>query len=244
MALFETMRVHKKKIIRLDEHLERLERGAKKLSLKIPCTKNQLKQIIQKKAQAVPYQDVYLKVILWRTPLRTILSFIVKKYQPHPVKIFRRGFSGRIGRWKIQQGHILSEVKSTQRLFYEVKFNAAKSRGFDEALIENSAGYLTEASRSNIFWVKDNTLFTPALACGCLPGITRGLVLDLARQKKIKAREGEFRAVDLYSADEAFLTNSLMGIMPLTKVNRCKIGNGKPGKITCQLIKKYNCLLK
>jgi len=127
---------------------------------------------------------------------------------------------------------------------YQLSLGQAQDKGFDEALILNSRGFIAEAARSNIFLVKGDALFTPTLSCGCLAGITRKVVFDLAKRNNIKIYEGRFILKDLYEADEAFLTNSLMGVMPLVAVEKHLIKKGLRGKITGYFIKKYNSLLK
>jgi branched-subunit amino acid aminotransferase/4-amino-4-deoxychorismate lyase len=127
---------------------------------------------------------------------------------------------------------------------YEISFQAAKKAGFDEAVILNELGYITEGTRSNIFFIKDKQLCTPALTCGCLPGITRQAVFALAKECHLDLCEGKFTLRDLAQAEEAFLTNSLMGVMPLTSLNRQSIGQRKCAKITKIILKKYHCLLK
>jgi len=135
-------------------------------------------------------------------------------------------------------------LKTTNRIFYDLSLKEARDKGFDEAIILNSRGIIAEASRSNIFWVKDKELFTPGLECGCLDGITRKAVFDLAKKYNFKIYTGNFTLQDLYTCDEAFLTNSLWGIMPLAVIEKETIGKGKCGKLTRFFIEKYNSLLK
>lgn len=129
-------------------------------------------------------------------------------------------------------GSLFSRVKSTNRLLYEISFQQAKQKGFDEAIILNERGYITEASRSNVFFAKDNNLFTPSLDCGCLEGVTRKIIFEQAKKHKINISEGKFTLFDLYEADEAFLSNSLMGVMPLAQAEDRVVNNGKAGELT------------
>ncbi|MBM3252414.1 MAG: hypothetical protein FJZ11_06545, partial [Candidatus Omnitrophica bacterium] len=114
----------------------------------------------------------------------------------------------------------------------------------DEAIILNNRGYVSEGSRSNIFLVKDNTVFTPSLSSGCLAGITRKAIFDLAKIYNIKICEGNFTLRDLHTAEEIFLTNSLMGVMALTSLEKEPIAKGSVGRVTKFFMKKYNLLLK
>ena len=95
-------------------------------------------------------------------------------------------------------------MKSANYLHLLLAYQEARKNNFDEALLLNTRGFLAEASRANIFLVKDNCLITPALDCGCPPGITRDTVLALARKEKIKAIEARLTLEDLERAREAF----------------------------------------
>jgi branched-subunit amino acid aminotransferase/4-amino-4-deoxychorismate lyase len=162
------------------------------------------------------------------------VQILTQEYKPFPKSKYREGFRVTVSPFR-QNELKLSRHKTTGRFLYDLSFEQAKKAGYDEALILNKFGHLTEATRSNLFFARSGKLFTPALKCGCLEGITRRAVKDLALKHKIKVCEGEFRLEDIVNAREAFLTNSLMGIMPL---------EGKCGKITKLLIKKYGCLSK
>ena len=138
----------------------------------------------------------------------------------------------------------LCRIKTANRLLYELTYIQAKKKGFDGSVILNSSGYIAEGTRSNIFFVKDDALFTPSLSCGCLDGVTRRVVFSLAKKYKIQVYEGNFILRDLLEAEEAFLTNSLVGIMPVASVDNKSIGKAKCRKLTESLIKRYNCLLR
>jgi branched-chain amino acid aminotransferase len=119
----------------------------------------------------------------------------------------------------------------------------ARAAGFDEALILNERGILTEGSSSNIFLVDKKVLSTPSLECGVLPGITRGVVLEMAQSLGINLVEAEINPEELLNSDEAFFTNSIVGIMPLTYIRDKPVGIGKPGVLTKQLMKAYKNLV-
>lgn len=243
-GLFETMRAYNQKIVYLDEHLKRMRRSSKILKIKMPSASIGLKRLIKEEVGASGERDAYVKVILSASGQGADISLIVKKYKPLPAQKYRKGFRAGVSRLRQDEHSLLARLKTTHRFLYENSFRAAKKRGLDEALILNAHGYLTEASRSNIFFVKDRKIFTPALACGCLEGITRRAIFDLARKQDFKVYTGNFTLADLYTADEAFLTNSLIGIMPLTMLGGRSIGRNKCRPITEAFIRKYNSLLK
>jgi branched-subunit amino acid aminotransferase/4-amino-4-deoxychorismate lyase len=103
----------------------------------------------------------------------------------------------------------------------------------------NWEGYVAEGTISNIFFIKDGVLVTPSLETGILKGVTRTLVLDLAGKEGIQTREGLIQPAELMAADECFITNTTVEIMPVTKVNDKPVGSGQPGPITAQLLKAY-----
>ena len=120
----------------------------------------------------------------------------------------------------------------------------AKDAGADEAFFLNQKGYLTEAAGSNVFTVKEGVLKTPPYESGILPGVTRVVVFELAAHLGIKIKEVNCRLPDLSQADEVFLTNSLIEIMPVTVFDGKPIGNGKSGTVTRNLMKAYRELVK
>jgi branched-subunit amino acid aminotransferase/4-amino-4-deoxychorismate lyase len=236
------MRAHNKKIVYLNEHIKRITSAAKAIKIKNPHSLLRLKKMIQTALRNTRFKDVYIKLTLLKSSIAARLTLEVKKYQPLTAQKYREGFSGLVSNFWKDECNALSGIKTTERLLYELSFHEAKARGFDEAIILNSRGLLAEGSKTNVFFVKDKVLFTPSLKCGCLNGITRMAVSDLAKKHKIKIKEGNFTIYDLFDADEAFVTNSLIGIMPLKKVNKIRIGRGA-GSMTQLLRKKYCELL-
>jgi len=243
-GLFETMRAYKNKIVYFAAHLERIKSSAKLLGLRLPYSLPELKKIIQKAIRENGYSDAYTRLTLFKTRKGTDISVIVKKYTPYPAQKYRQGIRVAISPFAQDENSFLARVKSANRLLYELSYLQAREKGFAGSIILNNRGYIAEATRSNIFFVKDNALFTPLLSCGCLSGITRRVVFDLAKKYHIKIYEGKFTPGDLYQADEVFFTNSLAGVMPVASINRKMIGKGKCGRITRFLINKYNSLLK
>jgi branched-subunit amino acid aminotransferase/4-amino-4-deoxychorismate lyase len=244
LGLFETFRSYNKRIIYLDEHLKRIMNSCKLIHLKFTYTLGRLKKIIKNTVAINAVSDAYVRLTLWKSQSGTDILVIVRKYSPYSLEKYKRGFTANIAAFRQNEHSLFSQIKTTNRLFYELCLCKAKNQGFDEALIINNNGYIAEASRSNIFLVKNNEIFTPYLDCGCLDGITRRVIFDLAKKYHTNAQEGNFTLQDVYNADEAFLTNSLMGVMPLVSVEKHNIGKGRKGRLTEFFEKKYNLLLK
>lgn len=243
-GLFESMRSYNGTIVYLEEHLKRIRDSAKLIAINLSFSFAKLKRIIKEMVDKNSLKDAYVRLTLSESERGTDILVIAKRYQPYSIKKYRKGFCTAVSSLRQLEDSLLARIKSTSRLLYQLSLKEAKDRGFDEAIILNSRGYIAETSRSNIFLVKGRQLFTPSLSCGCLAGITRKVIFDLAKKNNLKIYEGKFTLKDLYEADEAFLTNSLMGVMPLISVGGHLIKNALRGKVTGYFIKKYNSLLK
>ena len=112
-----------------------------------------------------------------------------------------------------------STLKTTNKLANIVALREAEKVGMDDALLTNQTGNITEASGSNVFWTKDNTLFTPPVSSGCLSGITRGMILELAIALKLPASQQDITPTELGNAESVFLTNSVREIQPVIQID-------------------------
>ena len=112
-----------------------------------------------------------------------------------------------------------STLKTTNKLANIVALREAEKIGMDDALLTNHKGNITEASGSNVFWTKDNTLFTPPVSSGCLSGITRGMILELAIALKLPTVQQDITPTQLGDAESVFLTNSIREIQPVIQVD-------------------------
>ena len=243
IGLFETMRAYHGNIIYFNQHIARIRNSCKILGLGFAYNAGKIQRIIDRLLESGSLSDACVRLSLWKEKGESEILVVASKYSPYPLTKYRKGFSVGIGRLRQDEDSFLAQHKTTSRLIYELNFYQAQKRGFDEAIMLNQRGYITEATRSNIFFAKDKTLFTPALDCGCLSGITRRVVCDLAAKYAIELYEGKFTLEDLCAADEAFLTNSLMGLMPLTCVEKRYFIKGAAQKITSFFIRKYRNLL-
>jgi branched-chain amino acid aminotransferase len=118
----------------------------------------------------------------------------------------------------------------------------ANIAGVEEAIMLNTAGYVAECTGDNIFIVKGEQMLTPPLSAGALHGITRGVVMDLARQAGLHISEPDLTRYDLFNADECFLTGTGAELIPVTKIDGRVIGAGRPGPVTKRLVKQYHAL--
>ncbi|MCM8757691.1 MAG: aminotransferase class IV, partial [Candidatus Omnitrophica bacterium] len=208
-GLFETMRAYKNRIVYLKAHLKRIKDSAKYLDLKLPYSLNKTEELIFKTVKLNKLKDAYVRLTLFKNlKNRTSIFILAKRYQPYPKNKYLKGFKAcLILDLKVNEGCFLTNLKTANYLLYRLAYWKAKKKGYDEALLLNNRGYLAEGSFTNIFFIKRRRLFTPHLKSGCLKGITRQVVIDLAKKNRIDSIEEYFTLQDLFEADEVFLTN-------------------------------------
>jgi len=240
-GLFETMRSYNNKIVYLDQHLKRMKASGNIIGMRLNYSMVQLKEIIWKTVKINGFKDTYVRLTLWKSASGTDILAAARKYVPGERKQTFRACTSLL---KQNEESLLARIKTTNYLLYKIAYLEAENKGFDEAIILNNRGLICEASRNNIFLIKDSQIFTPSLSCGCLDGITRKVIFDLAKRNHGKICEGNFTLRDLYAADEAFLTNSLAGVTPLISIEKYIIGKGAIGRLTKYFMNKYNQLLK
>lgn len=241
-GVFETMRSYGGVIFALDAHLARLDQGLKTLKMKSPYSTDEITHYLYSSLKTNRLKNARLRLTLWEANRRVKISIIAFPYQPYSQSKYARGFKAVFSDTRRDEHSKLSCIKSINYLPFILALRRAKEKGNDEAIFLNRGGYLAEGSRSNIFFVKKSKLYTPGLATGCLNGITRQVVLKVARAMKVDCKEVAVVPGALLDADEAFLTNSLVEIMPLTAIEGKKIGNGKAGPLTCKILAKYRKL--
>jgi len=242
-GVFETMRCFNGKIVYFGEHLKRFQNDCKSIGLELPYSISKVKLILNKALEKNNFSDNYIKLACWKSEKSIDFLVLIKKYQPLPESVYKNGFSVLNSSFLQSENSLLTRIKSTSRLLYELAYQEAKDKGFDEAILLNRRGEICEATRGNLFFIKKGKLFTPSLKCGCLLGITRKVVFDLAKKANIDLIEGRFTLEDLHQADEVFLTNSLLGIMPVSSVNKKKTMPISSCGLTSYFMGKYNLLL-
>jgi branched-chain amino acid aminotransferase group I len=243
-GLFETMRAYSGRVFRLEKHLERLSKSAKALSL--PLDAFDLKRACHDTLKANKLKEARIRLTvsigegeaapdLPKHPRPTVLV-VATSYTPPPTEAYRKGYKTVVSSIHQNSHSPLSRLKTVNYLNNILARREAKEKGADEAILLSERGLLCEGSTSNIFLVSQGTLITPNEESGCLPGITRQVVIELGKELGLKVAEREVRLEELLNADEAFLTSSLIELMPLTEVN------GKPidrGKVTERLMSAY-----
>ncbi len=246
-GLFETMRAYSGHIFLLDRHLERLNNAVKILGISIE--EQDIKTAIRDtlKANNLDNSRIRLTVTPGKgtmvpnpdTCSEPTILILATHFQPYSEQIYNRGYTAIISNIRRNSQSFLCNIKSVSYLESIMAKQEAKKAGADEAIFLNDHGLLAEASMSNIFLVTNNALRTPAINSGILPGITRKFILELAGQSGVTVIEEDIELKDLFAAQEAFLANSLIEIMPLVSLEHTTIGTGTPGHITRKLMQSY-----
>jgi branched-chain amino acid aminotransferase len=257
-GLFETMRAYNGHIFRLDSHLTRLRCSAESIGLthSILTTdegKQSLKAACMATLEANELKDARIRLTVSAgegdmTPDPTTCSnptvlITARTLAPLPPEKYETGFKAAISFLRRNSQSPLSRLKSTCYMENILARVAARAAGCDEAIFLNEQGYLAEGSTTNVFLVSHGELITPCFESGVLPGITRDAVLEIARASHLKATERWVQLNELIEAQEAFLTNSILELMPLVSVEGRTIGTGKPGKLTRDLLFAYRKLV-
>ncbi|BFU92088.1 MAG: putative branched-chain-amino-acid aminotransferase [Nitrospira sp.] len=249
-GVYETIRSYGPRIFMRNEHLSRLFRSAAEIGLTIPIpVKNWgdiLHEAMIRNDVGTDLQDAYLRITVSRgagdigldpalcsSPTVVVMA---KPLVPPASHFYERGVNVIVASTKRNLPHALSpQIKTTNFLNnIQAKREAIAAGAFDSILL-NWEQHLTECTISNLFFVMDGTLRTPTLECGLLDGITRNIVIRLAEELNMHVEEGRYTVDQLYRADECFLTNTSMEIMPVTSVDRRPVGDGKPGPLTLKL---------
>ncbi len=247
-GIYETLRAYRGVVFKIDEHIERLFRSASMIGLKIPKTHDGIKQAIYKTMTANKQKDAYIRISISRgegplgldpslcpKPTLVIMSNLLKGYPKH---YYQKGMKVAIVRTRRNFRNSLNpKIKSLNFLNNILAKIEAKNRGAFEAVMLNQKGYLAEGTITNIFFVKNNVLHTPGIDVGILDGITRRIILDCARKLKIRTRQGKFRRESLFSAQEVFISNTTLEVLPVSHVDNSAIS--KPGRITKELHSAY-----
>ncbi|MBA7634308.1 Branched-chain-amino-acid aminotransferase [subsurface metagenome] len=250
-GLFETMRAYRGRVFLLDSHLSRLARSAEILGL--PIRVADLKEAVMATIQANQLSEARIRITISigeggvapdpSTCKKPTVLILAGQYQPYPEQVYQKGFRAVISSIPRNSQSPLSRLKSANYLESILARQEARKAGVDEALCLNEKGLLAEASMSNIFLITDGILRTPGQESGVLPGITRETILELASQLGINPLEGDIRLDELFHTQEAFLTNSLIEVMPLTEIDGKPIGSGRPGSLTKKLMVAYKELV-
>ncbi len=248
LAVFEGIRCYlcydgKSAVFRLKEHIDRLFDSAHIGDLKIPYSKREISEACKETLRVNQLREGYIRPIVF---IGEGVMGVYPGDNPIQVAIITWSWGTYLGDGALEKG-IRVKVSSYTRHHVNVMMTKAKicgnyvnsvlakrevmKMGYDEALMLDTEGYVSEASGENIFMVKNGILKTTPLT-SILPGITRDSVIQIARSKKITLVEERFTRDELYTAQEAFFTGTAAELTPIREVDDRVIGDGKPGPMT------------
>ena len=246
-GVFETLRAYGGRIFRLEDHLDRLEASARALALRLPVHRDGLARILGRTLRENALEHAMLRLTVTRGPGGAgldaegagppTLVAACRRFQGYPSETYERGVRLCLARLRKVAAEALDPaVKSLNFLPNVLARMEARTRGADEAVLLNAAGSLAEGTVSNVFFVRRGRLFTPSLDAGILPGVTRKVVLELARGLGIEVEEGLFPAAELDRADEIFVTSTGYEVMP---AGRWEDRDLTPGPVTMRLLEAF-----
>lgn len=249
-GIFEGIRIYSGNIFKLHEHLVRLYESAKSICLEIPLTMEEMEEATVETVRANNLQDGYIRLVVSRgagdlgldpancpKPCVVIIADQVRLY---PQELYEKGLEiVTVPTRRNTVDALNPKIKSLNYLNNVLVKLEAKRAGVLEALMLNSEGYVCEASGDNVFLVKNGLILTPPGYLGALEGITKNVVMDLARNLGYDVQEVPFTRHDVFVADEVFLTGTAAEVIPVVNVDGRVIGTGKPGEVTKQLITAF-----
>ncbi|MGC4032472.1 MAG: branched-chain-amino-acid transaminase [Tepidisphaeraceae bacterium] len=250
-GVFEGIRAYSGKIFESKAHLKRLFESAKAIRLNIPYTAEQLEQVIYDVMAANNFSDCYVRLVVTRGigtlgldpqrcpgPSVFVIADLLALY---PKEMYEKGMSVITASVIRNHPNALSpRIKSLNYLNNILAKIEAIDAGVPEAVMLNHEGYVAECTADNIFVVRNGEISTPPASDGSLEGVTRSVIMDLARGSMIPMHERRLERHDLYIADECFLTGTGAEVIAVTKIDGRTIGTGEPGPITQKLLAAFH----
>lgn len=250
-GVFEGIRAYNGIVFKLKEHIDRLYKSAHPIFLKIPITKEQMSEAVLESLRKNNLKNAYIRLVVTRgvgdlgldprkCPKATIIIITEPLLQLHSAEKVENGINTVIT-W-VRRNPVDSathEMKSLNYLNSILGKIEANNIGADEAICLDKKGYVCEGVGENLFIVRDGKLLTPPLSSGALDGITRALIIRLAKKLGIEVTERDITPNELFTADEAFFTGTAAEVAPIREVNKRLIGAGKPGPVTKRILEAF-----
>jgi branched-chain amino acid aminotransferase len=234
LSVFETLRAYGGRIFSWEKHYQRLCGSCRALNEEPPFMERELKSWLDGALKESGHADASLRAAVhWDGEGGGRLVLFVRPFLPHPRAWYEKGVALRTAvsrRWTLKAQD--PQVKASQYVSGVLAFLDKGALEAHELLFFGSGGTVAEGTVSNIFIVKGKRLLTPSVASGILRGVTRGIVIGLARKRGWTVAETELTRHEFYSADECFLTNTSSEVLPVVKLDGRVIGDGRPGPRT------------
>ena len=254
-GVFEGIRVYNGRIFRLEEHVERLYDSAKAILLEIPMPPEKFCGIVEEAVRRSGLTEAYIRPLVTRgfgdlgidprkCPKPTVIV-IVDTIKVWPAERYEQGLVMVTAATPIPHREALSpRVKSLNYLTHIMAKIEGNLAGADEVLMLDSEGHVAEGSGQNLFVVRHGRIQTPTTYSGILLGVTRGVVMDLARQAGYQVEETILNRYDVYTADEVFLTGTASEVVPVRQLDGRVIGGGIAGPVTRDIMARFRQLVR
>ena len=249
-GVFEGIRVYSGRVFELDAHISRLYESAKAIRLDMPMGQSEMAAAVRQTVEANNVTDGYIRLVVTRgvgtlglNPFvcqKRCIFIIADSIQLYPEELYEKGM--KIISATTVRNHPLAippQVKSLNYLNNILAKIEALDSNVPEAVMYNHEGYVAEATGDNVFIVKRGVIFTPPDEAGALGGITRSIVIKLAKKEGLQVVEKNLTRFDLYVSDEFFLTGTAAEVIGIVEIDGRTVGDGRPGPITGLLRKKF-----
>ena len=254
-GVWEGIRLYNKKLVFIDEHINRLFEGAEKLSINIGLQKSALIDLIYAVIEKNEmFSDVHIRLIVSRgmklTPYQhpnvnvgPSSIVVIPEYKKADQNTINRGVSIHTVKTLRSTPDILDpKINSLSKLNCILACIEADNLEVDEGLMLDINGYVSTCNSTNFFIIKDNKVFT-SRGEYCLNGVTRGKVIEICKKEKFSINQVDFTIDDVHNADEAFVTGTFAGIIPVISIDNHQLSAGKRGDVTQKLQLMYQDLI-
>ncbi|MFZ4395695.1 MAG: branched-chain-amino-acid transaminase [Kiritimatiellia bacterium] len=249
-GVFEGIRSYNGRVFLLRDHVARLYRSAQAIGLNIPMSQEEMCRAVIATCLANNCRNGYIRLVVTRGVGNLGLNpyqcpkpgviIIAATIQLYPPELYEKGLRIiTVGTVRNHPEALNPNIKSLNYLNNILAKIEAINSGVQEAVMLNHLGYVCEATGDNIFVVSGRNLITPPAWCGCLVGITRNTVMQLAAANGLQVRESVMTRYDLYNADEVFLTGTAAELIPVVEIDKRTIGRGAPGPLTQKLTQLF-----
>ncbi len=249
MGLFETLRAAGGRIFALSDHLDRLLSSAGKLAIPCPFDKPWFETALHRVLQANELTDARIRLTLSPGSIRqddspqpTVL-ITAAAFQPYPREYYDKGVRVILSDYRQNPADPTTGHKTTSYFSRLFALQAAHRKNATEALWFTTDNCLAEGCISNVFLVKNSAIQTPSLDTPVLPGIARKHLCRIASVENVPLAESHLAIQDLLSADEVFLSNVIMGVLPVVGIEAHTVGEGKVGPVTKKMMEAFNRLV-
>jgi len=248
VGLFETLRCYRGKPYRLEDHIERMKASADKLGIIVDGGPEHYQKMIDKLLVENGLSDARVRITVTAGSARVGI-YTDAQASPTTIvtcgpmqvndQIYQVGVGTLLCDYRLSETDPVAKHKTTSYLPRLLALRNAQRINMADAIWFTNEGFLAGGSTGNIFLFKDDQLLTPSLDLPVVPGVTRKIVIEIAREIELPVVEGKFSLQDTLDAGEIFITNSTMEVVPVVAIERHTVGDGSPGPVTRSLLQRY-----